>query len=55
MDFTRAIRGWSLSILDLTRTQIATAFEQASGQNGLVLNTFGFEDTQFIVLSRPHI
>lgn len=55
MDFTRAIRGWSPSILDPTRTQIAVAFEQASGQKGLVLNTFGFEDTQFTVLSRPHI
>jgi hypothetical protein len=55
MDFTRAICGWSPSISDLSLRQIATAFEKASGQNGLVLNTFGFEDTQFIVLSRPHI
>jgi hypothetical protein len=55
MDFARAIRGWSPSIIDLSRSQIATAFEQASGQNGFVLNTFGSEDTQSTVLSRPHI
>lgn len=55
MDFTRAIRGWSPSIIEISHSQIATAFEKASGQNGLGLNTFGFEDTQFTVLSRPHI
>lgn len=55
MDFTRAIRGWSPSIFDLSISQIATAFEKASGTNGLVLNTFGLESTQPTVLSRPHI
>lgn len=53
MDFTRAIRGWSPSITDLTHSQLA--FEQSSGQNGLVLNNFGFEDPHFTVYSRPHI
>jgi hypothetical protein len=51
MDFTRAIRGWSQSILDLTQNQITTSFKPASDHNGLVLNTFGFEDTQSTVLS----
>lgn len=54
MAFTRAIRGCSPSN-SISHSQIATAFEQSSGQNGLVSNNFDFEDPQFTVLSRPLI